>query len=256
MHWFRRLRFPLALVVVGAAGLATAFAATVSGAPSSPAAAARTVTVKGTDSSVRISPKTFAKGTHTFRITNNGRRNHTFVVAGKRTKVTPHHTKSARITFRTAGKFTWTWTGGPRTITGKLTVTGGGGGGGGGTTSVATTTVATTTTTATTTTATTTTGGGGGAACTNPTQTVQVGMFEYRFDIAPNPVPAGCISFVITNRGTEPHNFDISGIKAGAILAPGQSETWSVQLTARAYVVVCDVPFHIDRGMTGQLTVT
>jgi len=81
-------------------------------------------------------------------------------------------------------------------------------------------------------------------------------MVEYTFNLSQTTVPAGCIQFVITNKGTEPHNFDIAGVKAGTILAPGGTETWSVQLAAKTYTYVCDVPFHVDRGMTGQLVVT
>ena len=35
-----------------------------------------------------------------------------------------------------------------------------------------------------------------------------------------------------------------------------QTETWTVALPAGSYTYVCDVPFHVDRGMTGALTVT
>jgi len=81
-------------------------------------------------------------------------------------------------------------------------------------------------------------------------------MVEYSFQLSPASVPAGCIQFVITNKGIEQHNFDLVGKKAGAILAPGATESWNVQLTAGTYTYVCDVPFHVDRGMTGQMTVT
>jgi uncharacterized cupredoxin-like copper-binding protein len=81
-------------------------------------------------------------------------------------------------------------------------------------------------------------------------------MFEYRFDLSQTTVPSGQVTFVITNKGQEVHNFDISGVKAGALLSPGQTETWTVGLPPKSYNVVCDVPFHIDRGMTGTLTVS
>ena len=81
-------------------------------------------------------------------------------------------------------------------------------------------------------------------------------MREYAFDLSQTSVPAGCIQFVIKNNGAEVHNFDIQGVKAGAILSPGQSETWAVQLTAGTKQVQCDVPFHVDRGMTASFTVT
>ena len=38
-------------------------------------------------------------------------------------------------------------------------------------------------------------------------------MVEYMFNLSQTTVPAGCIQFVITNNGTEPHNFDIAGVK-------------------------------------------
>ena len=61
---------------------------------------------------------------------------------------------------------------------------------------------------------------------------------------------------MITNKGQETHNFSINGVKAGTILSPGQTETYTVALPAKQYTYVCDVPFHADRGMTGALTVT
>jgi uncharacterized cupredoxin-like copper-binding protein len=61
---------------------------------------------------------------------------------------------------------------------------------------------------------------------------------------------------VITNRGHEIHNFSISGVKSGAFLNPGASETWTVGLPAGRYDYVCDVPFHIGAGMVGTLVVT
>src|SRR6187402_1107781 len=86
--------------------------------------------------------------------------------------------------------------------------------------------------------------------------TVNVDMSEYRFDLSQSSVPSGQVTFVITNKGEEVHNFDLVGVKAGALLAPGQKETWTVSLPPKGYTGVCDVPFHIDRGMTTSFTVT
>ena len=44
--------------------------------------------------------------------------------------------------------------------------------------------------------------------------------------------------------------------KAGALLGPGQTETWTVSLPPKGYTGVCDVPFHVERGMTTSVTVT
>jgi MoxR-like ATPase len=42
----------------------------------------------------------------------------------------------------------------------------------------------------------------------------------------------------------------------GAQIAPGTSETWTVSLPPGTYNYQCDVPFHAERGMVGQFTVT
>jgi uncharacterized cupredoxin-like copper-binding protein len=117
------------------------------------------------------------------------------------------------------------------------------------------------TTTTSSTTNGTTTGGttsttGGGNSCTTPTSTVNVGLREYAFDLDKTSVAAGCIQFVIKNNGSELHNLDIAGVKAGTILSPGQTETWAVNLTAGSKTIQCDVPFHIDRGMISTFAVT
>ena len=77
-------------------------------------------------------------------------------------------------------------------------------------------------------------------------------MFEYRFELSQSTIPSGQVTFVITNKGSEVHNFAINGGKSGALLAPGTSETWTVALPAGTYNYVCDVPFHAERGMVGS----
>jgi hypothetical protein len=228
----QRTRIALALLAVGAAGMAAAFAIPAVGSASSPArAGAVTIVVTGSDTGVRVSRTSAPRGTVVFKIANKGRRTHVFVVAGKRTTVRAHRSATAKITFRAAGSYTWTWTGG-KSITGKIRITG------------STTTTVTTTTTTTT------------ATVPGPATTITVDMFEYRFALSQTTVPSGTVTFVITNKGAEVHNFDLAGVKAGKLLTPGQSETWTVGLVPKAYQYVCDVPFHIDRGMLGALTVT
>jgi uncharacterized cupredoxin-like copper-binding protein len=80
-------------------------------------------------------------------------------------------------------------------------------------------------------------------------------MHEYAFDLDKTSVPAGCVQFNIKNNGTVTHSFDLTGIKAGSFLAPGGTESWSVQLTAGNKPFQCDVPGHAGIGMTGTLTV-
>ena len=226
----RRIRFVLALLGVAAAGVATAFALPASGSQS---VVATTVAVKGSDSGARVSPKTFTAGKTLFKIANSGRKTHAFAVNGKSVKVKTRKTVTAKIAFGSSGKFKWSWSG--TKAHGVLTVK----------PAVTTTTVETTTTATTTTT-----------SCTTPAITVNVGMFEYGFNLDNTSVPAGCILFVITNRGAEQHNFALSGIHSGVILAPGGTETWAVQLTNGSKPYLCEQPFHAERGMVGSLTVT
>ena len=86
--------------------------------------------------------------------------------------------------------------------------------------------------------------------------TVTVNMVEYAFQLSQSSIPSGQVTFVINNKGNEVHNFAILGNKAGAQIGPGKSETWTVSLPPGSYNYVCDVPFHAERGMAGQFTVT
>ena len=86
--------------------------------------------------------------------------------------------------------------------------------------------------------------------------TVTVNMVEYAFQLSQSSIPSGQITFVINNKGNEVHNFAILGNKAGAQIAPGASETWTVSLPPGTYNYQCDVPFHASFGMVGQFTVT
>ena len=57
---------------------------------------------------------------------------------------------------------------------------------------------------------------------------------------------------MIKNNGQVQHNFALTGIRAGAIIGPGATETWAVQLTAGSKNYTCDVPFHDSFGMNGS----
>jgi uncharacterized cupredoxin-like copper-binding protein len=85
---------------------------------------------------------------------------------------------------------------------------------------------------------------------------VTVNMVEYAFQLSQSTMPSGQITFTINNKGNEVHNFAILGNKAGAQIAPGTTETWTVSLPPGTYNYQCDVPFHAERGMVGQFTVT
>lgn len=204
------------------------------------------VTVVATEYHFALSKQYAPVGTVIFNVVNKGQVSHNFLIAGKITKtLNPGQSQTLKVVFKKKGKFQYFCT-----ILGhaKLGMKGTFGAG----VKVAKPPVTTTTTQTTTTQTTTTQTGTVGGANT----TVQVGMFEYRFDLSQTTIPSGQVTFVITNKGSEVHNFTINGVHAGKLLSPGQSETWTVALPAGTYSDQCDVPFHVDRGMAGQFTVT
>jgi uncharacterized cupredoxin-like copper-binding protein len=242
------------LIALAAAGLAVGFAQAGAAHPqavkSHQAANATTkITVVGTEFKFAFSKRSIpAPGTVIFTFVNKGKISHNFVIGGKATpNLLPG--KSAKLTVKFTKKGHYAY---------SCTIPGHAGAGMKGTFSVATAAVApppVTTTTTTTTTPTTTTTTNTAPVGTAQT-TVQVNMVEYAFQLSQQTIPSGQVTFVIKNSGNEIHNFAILGNKAGAQLAPGKSETWTVALPAGTYNYNCDVPFHAERGMTGQFTVT
>ncbi|MCW2976508.1 MAG: hypothetical protein JWM06_1789 [Actinomycetia bacterium] len=245
----KRVVGTLALAGAAAAGLAFGFASTgaASSIASSKAGATTKITVVGTEFKFAFSKRSIpAPGTVIFTFVNKGKISHNFAIGGK---VTPNLLpgKSAKLTvkFTKKGHFAY-----------SCTIPGHAGAGMKGTFSVATAAVApppsstpTTTTQPTTTTTNTTPVG-------SAKTTVTVNMVEYAFQLSQSTIPSGQVTFVIKNSGNEIHNFAILGNKAGAQIGPGATETWTVSLPPGTYNYVCDVPFHAERGMTGQFTVT
>ena len=245
----KRVAGTFVLAAVAAAGLAVGFATAGSASPKAAGASHATIKIKVVASEFKfaLSRRTVPVGsTVIFTVQNKGKITHDFKIAGKKTKtLNPGQSAKLTVKFAKKGKVPYICTilgHAAAGMKGTFAV---------GVAAVKPPPVTTTTTTTTTTTQPTTTGTVGGA-----TTTVQVGMFEYRFDMSTTSIPSGQVTFVITNRGQEVHNFDISGVKAGALLSPGQSETWTVALPAGNYNTICDVPFHADRGMVGTFTVT
>jgi uncharacterized cupredoxin-like copper-binding protein len=235
----------LALVVLAAAGV-VAGVATTNAADNQPHASKATsrVTVVAKEFKFTLSKRSVPIGTVIFTVVNKGKITHNFKIAGKTTrKLNPGQKATLKVKFTKKGRYAYLCT-----IPGHAKL------GMKGVLSIGRNAVApppTTTTPTTTTTPATTTGPIGSGHTT-----VQVGMFEYRFDLSQSTMPSGQVTFVITNKGQAVHNFDILGVKAGQLLAPGQSETWTVALPAGNYSDQCDVPFHAGYGMVGSFTVT
>jgi high-affinity iron transporter len=90
--------------------------------------------------------------------------------------------------------------------------------------------------------------------------TVEVAASEYKFDPNAITVPAGSVSFHVTNTGTEEHEFEI--FKGETVvdeiegLVPGLDRTLTVTLEAGDYTFACKLNGHDQAGMTGTLTVS
>jgi nitrite reductase (NO-forming) len=239
-------------MAIAAAGLAVGFAkagtAHPQAASSRQAANAVThVTVAASEFKFVFSKRSIpAAGTVIFTVVNKGKISHNFKIGGKTTpNLLPGKSATLTVKFTKKGHYPY-----------LCTIPGHAAAGMKGVFAVATKAVApppsstpsTTTTQPTTTTSTVPVG--------TAQTTVTVNMVEYAFQLSQSTIPSGQITFVINNKGNEVHNFAILGNKAGAQIAPGTSETWTVALPPGTYNYQCDVPFHAERGMTGQFTVT
>jgi nitrite reductase (NO-forming) len=235
----------LVLSILAAAGLAAGVLA-AGGAASAKKTVAVTVVAK--EFKFTLSKRSVPAGsTVVFTIVNKGKISHDFKISGKKTP-TLSPGKSAKLTmkFTKIGRFAYLCTlpgHASAGMKGSFAV---------GVTPAKTTTPTSTVTSTTTPTTTTTPTGTVGNAQT----TVTVNMLDYSFQLSQSSVPSGQVTFLIHNVGNQVHNFDILGVKSGAQIAPGTSETWTVGLPAGTYNYQCDVPFHVDMGMVGQLTVT
>jgi uncharacterized cupredoxin-like copper-binding protein len=232
----RRIAGVLGLAALALTGVLAGVFLPSGGASTTASDATTRVTVKASEFKYVFSRKSVPTGTVIFTVVNKGKISHDFKIAGKKTKVLlPGKSQVLRVTITKKGRYAFLCTlfgHASAGMKGKYAV---------GTTPVTTTAPPPPPPT--------------GTVGTGNT-TVQVGMFEYGYNLSQGSVPSGQVTFVIKNNGSEVHNFSVSGVKTGALLNPGQTETYTVSLPPRGYSYVCDVPFHIDRGMIGTLNVT
>ena len=241
----RHARWAQALVVLAGLGvLAGIFLPVGSASPfhaKSTRASKVTIAVTAKEWSFNLSKRTVPVGTTVvFKVTNKGKIGHNFVIAGKKTPLlNPGKSASITVKFTKKGKFAY-----------QCSVPGHARLGMKGTFGVGVAAPPPPTTTA----GSTSTGPTGSVG--NAKTTVTVDMVEYRFTLSQTTIPSGQVTFIVKNDGAEVHNFDINGAHSGTLLAPGATETWTVSLPAGQYLYTCDVPFHVDRGMTGTFQVT
>lgn len=243
----RRALSMLALAALAVAGLAAAGVFTSGTASAKPKPKVVKVTVVMREFRFALSRRSVPTGTTVvFKVVNRGKITHNFKIAGKKTKnLNPGKSATLTVKFTKKGRYAYLCTIPGHAAAGMKGVFAVG------VAAVKPPPTPTTTTTATTTPPPTTTAPVGAAQTT-----VTVGMFEYRFDLTQSTIPSGHVTFVIVNKGQQVHNFNIIGVKVGKLLAPGQSETWTVALPPGSYNYQCDVPFHAGYGMVGSFTVT
>jgi len=106
---------------------------------------------------------------------------------------------------------------------------------------------------------------GGGAATAGPPTALPSGAVtveakEYAFTPGSVTVPAGSVTFLIRNAGTQDHELEISNgdqvVDAGQAVTPGSTRTTTVTLAAGQYTFACKLNGHDQLGMKGTLTVT
>jgi plastocyanin len=204
------------------------------------------VTVTATDSKFTLSKRSAPTGTVIFTVTNKGKISHDFKIAGKKTPLlSPGHSATLRVTFSKTGRYPY-----------LSTVSGQAAAGMNGVFSVAGAVAPTPTPTPTPTPAPTPapTPPPGPVGTANTTVNVVLDDIHVRIDLSQNTIPSGMVTFVITSKcANGPCTFDLLGIKAGAELNLGQSETWTVALPPGIY------PYHCDfapQDMKGSFTVT
>jgi FtsP/CotA-like multicopper oxidase with cupredoxin domain len=96
------------------------------------------------------------------------------------------------------------------------------------------------------------------AALAAPTP-VGIGLTEWQVSLGRARVPAGRVTFNVTNIGEDGHDFAVR--RKGRIrahvpeLRPGEHATATVRLRTGRYVLFCGLPEHEQRGMKTRLRV-
>jgi uncharacterized cupredoxin-like copper-binding protein len=88
---------------------------------------------------------------------------------------------------------------------------------------------------------------------------VEVNLKEYEIDM-PDSIPAGSVTFKVSNTGNHDHTIRIEGNGIDRKIEPnmkgGETKELQVTLTAGQYKITCPVGPHATLGMRRTLTVT
>lgn len=233
----RRRESIVVLAALAAAGVVAGIFVSGGGASANASQGVIRVNVAATDFKFTLSRRSAPIGTVIFTVTNKGKKPHDFKIAGKKTSpLAPGRAATLRVTFSKQGRYPYLSTVSGQAAAGMkgvFTV---------GPAPITPTPSATFTTTPTTVSTTV------GTANT----TVKVDMFDDngppRFVLSQTTVPSGMVTFVITNKCVSYCSFNLVGVKAGALLGPGESEMWTVALHAGRYAYHCDALPYVMKG--------
>ena len=88
-------------------------------------------------------------------------------------------------------------------------------------------------------------------------QKTTVGMTEYKFALPKKTFKVGKVSFALTNKGDEVHDFKVQGkTPKSRFLAAGGKQTITINFTKPGkYQYLCTIGEHALKGMQGVLTI-
>jgi uncharacterized cupredoxin-like copper-binding protein len=90
-------------------------------------------------------------------------------------------------------------------------------------------------------------------------ETVEVSLVDFAIEPDQVEVPAGAVTFDVSNDGETLHNLEIEGDgveeELPEDLQPGQGGSLEVDFQPGTYEMYCPVGNHADMGMVGELTV-
>jgi plastocyanin len=93
-----------------------------------------------------------------------------------------------------------------------------------------------------------------------PATELRIGLLDYRFQLSAGTLATGGVTVVATNAGGTAHDAVLGqgghAIGGSRVLAPGESQTFRVQVTAGSPVhVECTLPGHEAAGMHATVAV-
>lgn len=87
---------------------------------------------------------------------------------------------------------------------------------------------------------------------------VTVSATEYAYDLSTTDIPAGAVTFELTNNGSMSHDLVLEGGPGGGtdIIGAGETATLNVTLEPGTYTLYCSVGNHRAQGMEVEITVS